>query len=161
VQLAILHLLKEEAMHGYQIMKELEERSNGVYSASAGTVYPALQELLDKNLIKLDIEQDAESDKKIYVIHENGQKWLEEWLEEVAQNEEGDFWVEWKERMLWRNSEEALQLKAAMGRWEKEYHKAMKQARGNPANITKLTEFVDEITNRLKDNFNNKNDFNN
>lgn len=153
VQLAILHLLKEESMHGYQIMKELEDRSNGAYSASAGTVYPALQELLDKNLIKLDVDQDIESDKKIYVIHENGQKWLEEWLEEVAQNEEGDFWVEWEKRMTWRNSEEAMQLKTAIGRWEKEYHKAMKRAIGNPVSVAKLTEFIDEITNQLKDNF--------
>jgi DNA-binding PadR family transcriptional regulator len=38
VQLAILHLLKEQSMHGYQIMKQLEERSNGLYQASAGTV---------------------------------------------------------------------------------------------------------------------------
>jgi len=140
-------------MHGYQIMKELEDRSNGAYSASAGTVYPALQELLDKNLIKLDVDQDIESDKKIYVIHENGQKWLEEWLEEVAQNEEGDFWVEWEKRMTWRNSEEAMQLKTAIGRWEKEYHKAMKRAIGNPVSVAKLTEFIDEITNQLKDNF--------
>ncbi len=106
IPLAILHLLAEEAMHGYQIMKELEERSGGAYSASAGTVYPALQELMDQNFIELDTALD----KKVYSINESGRKRLEE----MAIHEEGDFWVEWKERMIWRNSKESMQLRAAV-----------------------------------------------
>ncbi|PAE43629.1 PadR family transcriptional regulator [Bacillus sp. 7884-1] len=140
VQVAILHLLNEESMHGYQIMKELEERSNGAYSASAGTVYPALQELLDQNLIELD----TESDKKTYSINENGKKRLEE------KRAEGDFWIEWKERMMWKKSEESVQLRAAMDRWETEFRKAMKQARGNPESVFELIAFIDEMTDRLK-----------
>lgn len=140
VQVAILHLLNEESMHGYQIMKGLEERSNGAYSASAGTVYPALQELLDQNLIELD----TESDKKTYSINENGKKRLEE------KRAEGDFWIEWKERMMWKKSEESVQLRAAMDRWETEFRKAMKQARGNPESVFELIAFIDEMTDRLK-----------
>ena len=144
VQSAVLHLLKEEAMHGYQIMKELEERSDGAYSASAGTIYPALQELLDQSLIELDIE----SDKKIYSINENGRKRLEDF----AKHEESDFWVEWKERMIWKKSEESTQLRAAIERWEKELRKAVKQARGKPENVLKLIAIIDEMTDRLKKN---------
>ncbi|MEK4027503.1 MULTISPECIES: PadR family transcriptional regulator [Bacillaceae] len=144
VQIAILHLLKEESMHGYQIMKELEERSNGAYSASAGTVYPALQELLDQQLIELN----AESDKKIYSINRNGTKRLEE----IAEQEEVDFWVEWKERMMWKNSEQATQLRAAMERWEREFRKAMKEARGNSESVLELIAFVNDMTDRLKKN---------
>jgi DNA-binding PadR family transcriptional regulator len=142
VQVAILHLLKEESMHGYQIMKELEERSNGAYSASAGTVYPALQELLDQNLIELD----TDTDKKIYFISIEGKKRLEE------RQEESDFWVEWRERMIWKNSEESTQLRAAMDRWEKEFRNAMKQARGNPERVRELIAFIDEMTHHLKKN---------
>jgi DNA-binding PadR family transcriptional regulator len=142
VQVAILHLLKEESMHGYQIMKELEERSNGAYSASAGTVYPALQELLDQNLIELD----TESDKKIYFISKDGKQRLKE------KQEEGDFWVEWKERMMWKNSEESIQLRAAVDRWEKEFRNAMKQSRGNPERVRELVAFIDEMTHHLKKN---------
>lgn len=144
VQIAILHLLKEESMHGYQIMKELEERSNGAYSASAGTVYPALQELLDQHLIELH----TESDKKVYSLNENGKARLEE----AAKHGEGDFWVEWKERMMWKNSEESIQLRAAMERWEKEFRKAMKQARGKPERVHELIAFINEMTDRLKRN---------
>lgn len=141
VQAAILHLLKEESMHGYQIMKELEERSNGAYSASAGTVYPALQELLDQNLIELD----AGSDKKIYIINENGKKHLEE----TAKQKEGDFWLEWQERMMWKNSEESVQLRAALERWETEVRKTIKQSRGNKERVVELIAFIDEMTDRL------------
>ena len=68
VQLAILHLLEEASMHGYQIMKELENRSGGHYSASAGTVYPALQELLEQEMIELE----PSSDKKTYSFKKKG-----------------------------------------------------------------------------------------
>ncbi|WP_062109878.1 PadR family transcriptional regulator [Bacillus niameyensis] len=142
VQIAILHLLKEEAMHGYQIMKELEERSSGAYSASAGTVYPALQELLDQHLIELD----AESDKKIYVLSDKGKKRVEE----AAAHFEVEFWVEWKERMVWRNSKHAIQLKEAVDRWEKEWRKSVKKARGNPKKIQELITMMEEMTDRLK-----------
>jgi DNA-binding PadR family transcriptional regulator len=143
VQIAILHLLKEESMHGYQIMKELEERSNGAYSASAGTVYPALQELVDQQLIQLD----TESDKKAYSINENGKNRLEE----MALHKEGDFWVEWKERMIWKKSEESVLLRAAIERWETEFRQAVKQSRGNPQGVVELISFIDEMTNRLKE----------
>jgi DNA-binding PadR family transcriptional regulator len=142
VQLAILHLLKEASMHGYQIMKELEERSNGAYSASAGTVYPALQELVDQQLIQLD----TESDKKAYSINENGKNRLEE----MALHKEGDFWVEWKEKMIWKKSEESVQLRAAIERWETEFRKAVKQSRGNPESVVELIAFIDEMTDHLK-----------
>lgn len=142
VQAAILHLLKEEPMHGYQIMKELEERSNGAYSASAGTVYPALQELLEQNLIELD----ANSNKKVYAINANG----EMRLEEKSKHWEGDFWIEWKERMMWRNSEESIQLREAMGRWEKEFRKVVKQTRGKSQEVQELIQFIDEMTESLK-----------
>jgi len=142
VQIAILHLLKEESMHGYQIMKELEERSHGAYSASAGTVYPALQELVDQQLIQLE----NDSDKKVYSISEEGKHRIEE----LALHKEGDFWVEWKERMIWKRSDESVQLREAMDRWEAEFRKAVKRSRGNKESVVELIAFIDEMTQCLK-----------
>jgi DNA-binding PadR family transcriptional regulator len=51
VRLSILSLLSEAPKHGYQLMKELAERSGGLYKASAGSVYPALQQLEEEDLI--------------------------------------------------------------------------------------------------------------
>jgi DNA-binding PadR family transcriptional regulator len=52
VRLALLSLLQEGPKHGYQLMKELEERSGGMYKASAGSVYPTLQQLEDEGLVE-------------------------------------------------------------------------------------------------------------
>src|SRR6266508_801741 len=43
----ILKLLNEKPRHGYEVMKELEDRLRGCYSPSPGTVYPTLQWLVD------------------------------------------------------------------------------------------------------------------
>ena len=52
VRTAILALLAEEPMHGYQIIGQLGERSGGVWRPSAGSVYPTLQQLEDEGLVK-------------------------------------------------------------------------------------------------------------
>ncbi|WP_453992760.1 PadR family transcriptional regulator [Bacillus nitroreducens] len=141
VQIAILHLLKEESMHGYQIMKELEERSNGAYSASAGTVYPALQELEEQQLI----ERGENTNKKVYSINENGLKRIEE-----GDYSRDDFWIEWRERMVWKNSEEFIELKSAMERLERELRQAVKQTRGNSKGVADIISLIDEMTEALK-----------
>jgi DNA-binding PadR family transcriptional regulator len=52
VRAAVLTLLAEEPMHGYQIMQQLEERSGGFWRPSPGSVYPTLQLLEDQGLLK-------------------------------------------------------------------------------------------------------------
>ncbi|MGA8372549.1 MAG: PadR family transcriptional regulator [Acidimicrobiales bacterium] len=54
VRAAILALLSEKPMHGYQIITELTERSGGVWRPSPGSVYPTLQALEDEGLITAD-----------------------------------------------------------------------------------------------------------
>jgi DNA-binding PadR family transcriptional regulator len=51
VRAAILALLTEEPMHGYQIITELTERSGGVWRPSPGSVYPTLQAMEDQGLV--------------------------------------------------------------------------------------------------------------
>jgi DNA-binding PadR family transcriptional regulator len=62
-------------MHGYEMMKALEERSGGFYVASAGTIYPTLQLLEDRGLIT---SNQAEG-KKVYSITDMGKAFLAEW----------------------------------------------------------------------------------
>ncbi len=52
VRAAILLVLAEEPMHGYQIMQRLEETSGGAWRPSPGSVYPTLQLLEDQGIIK-------------------------------------------------------------------------------------------------------------
>lgn len=51
VRSAVLRLLAEEPMHGYQIMQELEDRSGGGWQPSPGSIYPTLAQLADEGLI--------------------------------------------------------------------------------------------------------------
>ena len=57
VRAAVLALLAERPMHGYEMIQELEERTNGMWRPSPGAVYPALQLLDDQGLVRsVDLE---------------------------------------------------------------------------------------------------------
>jgi DNA-binding PadR family transcriptional regulator len=71
----ILRLLAEKPRHGYEIIKELEERFGGAYSPSAGTVYPTLALLEDLGYASVTPEEGG---KKVYSITPEGEKYLEE-----------------------------------------------------------------------------------
>jgi len=51
VRAAILVLLEEVSLNGYQIIQELSDRSNGAWRPSPGSVYPILQQLEDEKLV--------------------------------------------------------------------------------------------------------------
>lgn len=74
VRAAVLSLLAEEPMHGYQIIREIEERSNGSWKPSAGSVYPTLQLLADEGLVAAE-EQNG---RKTYSLTEAGRAVAEE-----------------------------------------------------------------------------------
>jgi DNA-binding PadR family transcriptional regulator len=54
VRTALLVLLAEEPMHGYQMIRELGERSGGAWRPSPGSVYPTLQQLEDEGLVRVE-----------------------------------------------------------------------------------------------------------
>jgi DNA-binding PadR family transcriptional regulator len=74
VRTAALLLLAEEPRNGYQIMQELEERSEGLWRPSPGSVYPALQQLEDEGLIRSD-EADG---RRLYHLTEAGRTYVDE-----------------------------------------------------------------------------------
>jgi DNA-binding PadR family transcriptional regulator len=81
VRSAILALLAERPMHGYQIINEIEERSHGSWKPSAGSVYPALQLLADEGLVSAE----ESNGRKIYSLTEAGR-------EEVAGADASTLW---------------------------------------------------------------------
>src|SRR3954466_10224181 len=58
VRTAVLLLLAEEPRNGYQIIRELTERSGGVWRPSPGSIYPTLQQLEDEDLVRAE-EKDG------------------------------------------------------------------------------------------------------
>jgi len=68
IRLALLSMLESGPKHGYELMKELETKSGGVYKASAGAIYPALQQLEDEGLVT----SDASGGKRTYTLSDAG-----------------------------------------------------------------------------------------
>jgi DNA-binding PadR family transcriptional regulator len=78
IRTAALLLLNEEPRNGYQIMQEVQERSDGVWRPSPGSVYPALQQLEDEGLIR-----SQESDgRKLFQLTDAGRDYVTERGEE-------------------------------------------------------------------------------
>ena len=82
VRAAILDLLAEgEPWNGYQIIQEIGARTQGVWRPSAGSVYPALQQLEDETLIKA--EAAGEDRRRMYTLTEEGQAYVTEHADEL------------------------------------------------------------------------------
>lgn len=71
IRIAILALLAEQPMHGYQIIQELERRSEGNWRPSPGSVYPTLQQLEDEGLVKT-VEQ--EGGRRVFELTDAGRE---------------------------------------------------------------------------------------
>ena len=75
----VLALLKNEEMYGYQIIEELESRSNSVFKMKEGTLYPILHSLeKDKLVTAREMETPSGRTRRYYHITAAGLKALEE-----------------------------------------------------------------------------------
>ncbi len=82
IKFAILGMLKERPRHGYDIIREMEERSGGFYSPSPGAVYPTLQALEDGDLVVSTTEEG----KKVYSLTEAGIAYVDEHKERAQRH---------------------------------------------------------------------------
>jgi DNA-binding PadR family transcriptional regulator len=73
VRNAIIALLAEEPRNGYQIIQEVERRTNGVWRTSSGAVYPALAQLEDEGLIA----RAEEGGGKLYALTAAGREYAD------------------------------------------------------------------------------------
>ncbi len=82
LRLVLLAMLAEEPRHGYELIKALEEMTDGVYSPSPGIIYPTLQMLNDEAVIATHESEDA---RKLYQATDAGLAELEERADELAE----------------------------------------------------------------------------
>jgi DNA-binding PadR family transcriptional regulator len=81
VRAAILDLLGEgQPWNGYQLIQEIGARTQGVWRPSAGSVYPALQQLEDEALIQAQAGEDR---RRMYTLTEEGRAYVEEHADEL------------------------------------------------------------------------------
>jgi len=81
VRTAILLLLADQPMHGYQIMQAMTERTGGAWRPSPGAIYPTISQLEDEGLV----EGDDERGRRTLSLSEAGRAYLVEHADEVEE----------------------------------------------------------------------------
>ena len=93
--MALLSMLESGPKHGYELMKELENKSGGIYKASAGAIYPALQQLEDEGMVI----SDTAAGKRTYSLTSEGRAELQKEAETVKRiwqrAEQAGDWAPW------------------------------------------------------------------
>ncbi len=79
VRAAILAVLAEQQLNGYQIIQEIAERSDGAWKPSPGSIYPTLQQLEDEGLVSAD----RDSGRRTFTLTDEGRSYVESHAEEV------------------------------------------------------------------------------
>jgi DNA-binding PadR family transcriptional regulator len=81
VKYAMLGILAEKDLHGYEIKNSFDEKVGDFWSLNYGQIYSTLDRLEKEDLVTHDRQaQDKRPDRKIYSITRKGRKELEEWL---------------------------------------------------------------------------------
>lgn len=81
----LMRLLEDKDMYGYEMIENLEKKSNNVFSLKAGTLYPLLHNLEEKGFLTSYENEVNGKIRKYYSITKEGRKYLkakkEEWQE--------------------------------------------------------------------------------
>jgi DNA-binding PadR family transcriptional regulator len=80
VRAAVLVLLSEKPLNGYQVMQELAERSRGLWRPSPGSVYPALQQLEDEGLVRAEESEG----RRTFRLTDEGRTYVEAHRDEYS-----------------------------------------------------------------------------
>ena len=85
---AILGILSQESLSGYEIKKLIEERLSFYWNESYGQIYPTLKELQKEGFLESNkVSQQGRPDKNVYRLTESGLAILRDWLEEPIDSE--------------------------------------------------------------------------
>ncbi len=144
VRLALLSLLQDGPRHGYDLMKQLEERSDGAYRASAGTIYPTLQQLEDEGLAR----SEPQDGRRVYRLTPEGEQEVEA--------------AEHPIRRIWRRAEEwgdwgfvadpdAAEIVRPALRLARAAYRAVSRAHGDDEVIDRVREILDRAREELRE----------
>ena len=135
---------QKDPKHGYQLIKDMTERSGGMYRASAGTVYPTLQQLEDEGLV----QSDTQDGRRTYRLTPEGINELDREKETVERI--------WKRAERWENwgestGPESFTFFRPLGTLVKATFKAAKWAAGDPDREKRLTEILEYTKRALEE----------
>ena len=142
IKFAIMGLLKDKPRHGYDIIRAMEEHSKGMYTPSAGAIYPILQALEDRDLLA----STTEGGKRVYSVTQAGLAFLEEnkedarrhrdrWMAQLGPGGHGEGWS--------AMSDARETIEEMMG--------AVRTTAGDPAKRSEIREVLEEAAKKVGD----------
>lgn len=142
LRLALLALIAENPLHGYELIKAIEEMTGGDYAPSPGAVYPTLQLLEDEGSIE---EAEAEGAKKPFAATAQGLEELEDRKDEVKA----------LLRRLGRHGERTTTVRShdvfrAMGNLGSVLKNRAKAGKLDEATINEIVDMIDEMAKRIE-----------
>jgi len=135
VRAAALLLLAEQPRHGYDLIQEIGERSDGTWTPSPGSIYPVLQQLEDEGLV----EFERVDGRKTASLTAGGRTYVEEHRDELG--------TPWEQPDGPQRTDEARQLARSL----KSFLQAWKQvaAQGTPEQQSAAAEALDDARKAL------------
>lgn len=140
IKFAILELLKDKPRHGYEIIREMEERSGGLYSPSPGAVYPTLQALEDQDLVS----SNTDGGKRVYAVTEAGLEYLDTHKEQARSHREhweAHWGAHGKGHRPTRETRDALT----------DLMRSVRRSAGDPEKMKEINEILLETARRVKE----------
>jgi DNA-binding PadR family transcriptional regulator len=141
IRLALLSMLESGPKHGYELMKELESKSNNIYKASAGAVYPALQQLEDEGLIT----SDQSEGKRKYSLTDSGKTELQSEAETVSR-----IWQRAREAGSWVVGPEGVEMARPAAEVMKTAIRVAGRNVSDHAKIDKIREILDRAKREIE-----------
>jgi DNA-binding PadR family transcriptional regulator len=143
LRLAVLALLAEQPSHGYELMTRLEGRCGGAYQASAGGIYPTLQQLEDERLLRVALDDG----RKSYAPTAEGKRELAERAAEV----EG-LWARVAQRSEWGvfGEPDAAEIVKPALRLAKSAIQAIAHAHGDPGVVDEVRAILEAAREQIE-----------
>lgn len=142
LRLVLLKLIEDKPRHGYDLIREIEERTGGAYAPSPGVVYPTLTMLADMDLIA---EQASDDPKKVFAITAAGEVHLAERAEEVA-----GLMSRLSELGAQRERHEARPVRRAMHNLKTVLHHRMGEDGDDAERLHQIAAILDEAAQRIE-----------
>jgi DNA-binding PadR family transcriptional regulator len=146
MKFVLLELLRERPMHGYEMMKALEERSGGFYTPSPGSIYPTLQMLEDRGYVSV---KDVEG-KKVYSITDAGQELLAQ-RQKDDEEVSGPPWMRGHGPGGRRARPEMQALRSETGEVMRLLHIAGRMSISDPGQLARLRSIIERTRKDLAD----------
>ncbi len=142
IKFAILGMLKDQPRHGYDIIREMEEKSGGFYSPSPGVIYPTLQALEDRDLVTSTTEEG----KKIYKLTDAGLAFLEEHKERAKGHH--DRWeAQWGPGPRGEGWSVVTGIRDSLS----DVKRAVRRSAGDPAKLKEIGTVLEEAAGKIRD----------